>query len=151
MCILLPVMKMKSSKQVLNSLLKTTQMGQYGIQSVLKEPIRPALQQALESQLNEYDAIEREAHNIASQRGWEVSGLNPMVRMMANMGTKMRLSFGDKDSKIAGMMIQGNTRGMILGLRDTHQLQQKDIPLSNLAQKLLDTEHANIRQMQGFL
>ncbi|MGM9668674.1 MAG: hypothetical protein ACI3VZ_02845 [Faecousia sp.] len=144
-------MKMKSSKQVLNSLLKTTQMGQYGIQSVLKEPIRPALQQALESQLNEYDAIEREAHNIASQRGWEVSGLNPMVRMMANMGTRMRLSFGDKDSKIAGMMIQGNTRGMILGLRDTHQLQQKDIPLSNLAQKLLDTEHANIRQMQGFL
>lgn len=144
-------MKMKSSKQVLNSLLKTTQMGQYGIQSVLKEPIRPALQQALESQLNEYDAIEREAHNIASQRGWEVSGLNPMVRLMANMGTRMRLSFGDKDSKIAGMMIQGNTRGMILGLRDTHQLQQKDIPLSNLAQKLLDTEHANIRQMQGFL
>ena len=151
MCILLPVMKMKSSKQVLNSLLKTTQMGQYGIQSVLKEPIRPALQQALESQLNEYDAIEREAHNIASQRGWEVSELNPMVKMMANMGTRMRLSFGDKDSKIAGMMIQGNTRGMILGLRDTHQLQQKDIPLSNLAQKLLDTEHANIRQMQGFL
>ena len=142
---------MKSSKQVLNSLLKTTQMGQYGIQSVLKEPIRPALQQALESQLNEYDAIEREAHNIASQRGWEVSELNPMVKMMANMGTRMRLSFGDKDSKIAGMMIQGNTRGMILGLRDTHQLQQKDIPLSNLAQKLLDTEHANIRQMQGFL
>ena len=151
MCILLPVMKMKSSKQVLNSLLKTTQMGQYGIQSVLKEPIRPALQQALESQLNEYDAIEREAHNIASQRGWEVSELNPMVKMMANMGTRMRLSFGDKDSKIAGMMIQGNTRGMILGLRDTHQLQQKDIPLSNLAQKLLDTEHSNIRQMQGFL
>lgn len=145
------VMKMKSSKQVLSTLLKTTQMGQYGIQTVLHKPMSPALEQALESQLKEYDMIEGEAHRIATQRGWNVSELNPMVKLMSGTSSRMQLAMGNRESKIAGMMIQGNTRGMILGLRDTHQLEQKDDPLCALSQKLLDTELANIRQMQGFL
>lgn len=55
--ILLPVIEMKSSKEILSSLLKTTQMGQLGIRSVLDTDIKPELRQAVESQLREYDAI----------------------------------------------------------------------------------------------
>ena len=55
------------------------------------------------------------------------------------------------DSKIAAMMIQGNTRGMIAGLKDLHQYQQQDSQVSALCQRLLDCETANIRQMQAFL
>ena len=63
---------MKSSKEILSSVLKTTQMGQIGIRSVLDTSMRPALRMALESQLHEYDSIETEAYSIASQRGWEL-------------------------------------------------------------------------------
>ena len=45
------VMKMKNSKEMLSSLLKTTQMGQIGIRSVLDTNMRPGLRKALESQL----------------------------------------------------------------------------------------------------
>ena len=55
------VMKMKGSKDILSSILKTTQMGQIGIRSILKSPLRSALRTELNSQLREYDAIEREA------------------------------------------------------------------------------------------
>ena len=72
---------MKGSKEILSSLLKTTQMGQIGIRSVLDTSMRPALRKALESQLQEYDSIETEAHTIASQRGWELEELDPGVRM----------------------------------------------------------------------
>ena len=142
---------MKNSKQLLSSLLKTTQMGQIGIRSVLDTSMRPSLRKALESQLAEYDAIETEAHSIASQRGWELAELDPAVRAMSNMMTRMKLTGHNADSKIADMMIQGNTKGMVKGLKDIHQFAKQDGPVCDLSHKLLDTETANIRQMQNFL
>ncbi len=142
---------MKNSKEILSSLLKTTQMGQVGIRSVLDTCMRPGLRNALESQLREYDSIETEAHSIATQRGWELPELDPGVRFMADMMTRMRLNGKNTDSKIAGMMIQGNTRGMIKGLKNVHQYPSEDLQVQILSQKLLDCENANIRQMQRFL
>ena len=142
---------MKNSKQILSSLLKTTQMGQVGIRSVLDTSMRPGLRKALESQLQEYDSIETEAHSIATQRGWELSEIDPAVRVMTARMTRMKLNGRNSDSKIAGMMIQGNTRGMIKGLKDIHQFAGQDEQIHILSQKLLDCETANIRQMQDFL
>lgn len=142
---------MKNGQQILSSVLKTTQMGQIGIRSVLDTRMRPGLRRALEQQLREYDQIETEAHTLAAQRGWELKDLDPAVRMMSNMVTRMKLSAGGTESKIADMMIQGNTKGMIKGLRNMHQFPREDSRITALSQKLLDTETANIRQMQAFL
>jgi len=142
---------MKTNQEILSSILKTTQMGQIGIRSVLDASMRPGLRKALESQLQEYDIIESEAHSIATQRGWEVPELDPGVRFMSEMMTRAKLSFGNTDSKIADMMIQGNTKGMIKSLKNMHQFNGQDGPISTLSQKLLDCESANIRQMQSFL
>ena len=142
---------MKNGKEILSSLLKTTQMGQLGIRSCLNTSMRPGLRKALESQLREYDAIESEAHAIASQRGWEVEELDPALRFMTDAMTRMKLSRGNCDSRIADMMIQGNTKGMIKGLKNLHQFPHPDEKLRTLSQKLLDCETANIRQMQSFL
>jgi hypothetical protein len=142
---------MKNSKEILSSVLKTTQMGQVGIRSVLDTSMRPALRKALESQLREYDSIETEAHFIATQRGWDLPELDPAVRFMTDKMTRMKLNGRNTDSKIAGMMIQGNTRGMIKGLKNIHQFCQTDDQIHILSQKLLDCETANIRQMQTFL
>ena len=142
---------MKNSKEILSSILKTTQMGQVGIRSVLDTVMRPGLRQALQSQLHEYDAIETEAHRIAGQRGWELKELDPAVRIMADMMTRMKLGGKNSDSKIADMMIIGNTRGMVKSLKNLHQYTEEDARVQTLSQKLLDCETANIRQMQGFL
>ena len=142
---------MKNSQQILSSVLKTTQMGQIGIRSVLDTRMRPGLRRALEQQLREYDQIETEAHTLAAQRGWELKDLDPAVRMMSNMVTRMKLSAGGTESKIADMMIQGNTKGMIKGLRNLHQFPREDSRITALSQKLLDTETANIRQVQACL
>ena len=136
---------------MLSSILKTTQMGQVGIRSVLDSAMEPGLRRALESQLQEYDIIESEAHAIASQRGWDLPELDPMVRFMSGMMSRAKLGRQNTDSKIAGMMIQGNTRGMIKGIKNQHQFHQPDNPVNTLTQRLLDCEEANIRQMQNFL
>lgn len=142
---------MKNNKEMLSSILKTTQMGQTGIRSILNTSMRPGLRKALESQLQEYDTIESEAHAIATERGWDLPELQPGTRMMSRMMGHMKLGFGNTDSKIAGMMIQGNTRGMIKSLKNLHQFAGQDSQVYALSQKLLDCENANIRQMQAFL
>lgn len=142
---------MKTSKDLLSSVLKTTQMGQVGIRSVLDTTMDASLRTALKDQLKEYDAIETEAHTLASQRGWEVSELDPAVRFLADRVTRFQLTGRNNESKIAGMMIQGNTRGMIKGLKNLHQMSIPDGSIHLLSQKLLDCEQANIRQMQEFL
>lgn len=142
---------MKTSKEVLSSVLKTTQMGQTGIRSVMDSCMGSGLRKALESQLHEYDAIETEAHRIAGRRGWELPELDPGVRFLTDRIARMRLNGKNTDSKIAGMMIQGNTKGMIKGLRNLHHFSHQDEALVILSQKLLDCETANIRQMQTFL
>ena len=142
---------MKPNQQFLSALLKTVQLGQVQIRSVLDTSMRPGLRKALESQLQEFDAIESEAHSIASQRGWELPELDPAVRLMTDVMTRMKLHGANTDSQIAGMMIQGNTKGMIKGLKEIHQFPESDDQISILSQKLLDCETANIRQMQSFL
>ena len=142
---------MKGSQDILSSILKTAQMGQTGIRSALNVTMRPALRKALESQLQEYDAIEDEAHAIASQRGWELPELDPVAKTMSSVMVRTRLSYGNTDSRIADMMIQGNTRGMIKGLKNIHQFADQDSQVRTVCQKLLDCETANIRQMQGYL
>ena len=126
-------------------------MGQVGIRSVLDTSMRPGIRKALESQLKEYDAIETEAHALASQRGWELRELDPAIRMMSDMMTRMKLGGQGSESKIADMMIQGNTKGMIKSLKDLHQFTGDDERVRTLSQKLLDCENANIRQMQQYL
>lgn len=140
---------MKNSKEILSSILKTTQMGQVGIRAVLNHAVRPELRSALQSQLHEYDAIEAEAQSIAATRGWEPEELDPAARAMAKMYARTNLTFGHVDSKIAAMMIQGNTRGVIKTLKNHHHAKGCDERVSELSKKLIECENENIRQMQG--
>lgn len=142
---------MKGSKDILSSILKTTQMGQIGIRSVLNEPLQPSLRTELRNELREYDAIEQEAHGIARARGWELKELNPAIKGMTNMMTHTQLSYGELDSKAAAMMIRGNTRGIIKGFKNLNQFPPSDQQVKALAQRLIDIEEANNHQLQGFL
>ena len=71
---------MKTNKEILDSLLKTVQMGQCGIRCVQDSAEGAELRQALTDQLGEYDNIERDAYALASNRGWELEPLNQVRR-----------------------------------------------------------------------
>ena len=142
---------MKGSKDVLSSIIQTAQMGQIGIRSVLNAPLQANLKGALRSQLREYDTIEREALQLAHAKGWTLKELNPAVKHMTNMMTKTKLSYGNRNSKAAALMIQGNTRGIIKGYKNLNQFAVPDERIAALSRKLLDCEKENIQQMQGYL
>lgn len=139
------------NKDVLASALKTAQMGQVGVRAVMSYASNRELKNALHDQLTEYHSIETEAKSVASSYGWKLKDLAPVAKTMSRMYTHTNLSFGDVDSKIAAMMIQGNTRGIIKGLKNKHHCGNPDARVLQVAQKLLDCEESNIKQMQGFV
>lgn len=149
--ILKMVMNMKTSEEILSSILKTTQMGQVGIRCVMDYAVGADLRRALKSQLKEYDSIESEAHAIASRRGWKVPELNSGIRAMSTMMSRMNMAVGVSDSKIAGMMIQGNTRGMIKTGKNRNHSKSHDKAVNALGRRLLEKEEENIQQMKPFL
>ncbi len=142
---------MKGSKDLLSSILKTTQAGQTGIRSIMSRPLNDSLKTALHSQLREYNAIEKQAYDLARERNWILEELDPIMKHISNVMSKTRLRFGDIDSKAAAMMVAGNTRGMIKGFKNLNQYSHSDAAVCALARKLLDCEEENIQQMQGYL
>ena len=138
---------MKTSKEMLSSITKTVQMGQLGIRCVMGKAENNELKDALRSQLKEYDMIEEEALALANQRGWEIEELAPALKAMSKAYTKTNLMMGNVDSRIAAMMIKGNTNGMIKSIKNQHHAKEYDLEVD----KLLTHETENIKQMQEYL
>ena len=151
-CILiLGVNTMTENEKILTNIIRTTLFGQTGINAVMPKTEQPALRQALRVQRLEYQSIGAKAKNLAKEKGLKAKTSPAMMQRMSAMGTTGRLVFGKDDSKIAGMMIQGNTRGMIQSLKRMHRSKHVDEDVAQLAQALLDTEVNNIKSMEGFL
>ena len=142
---------MKTNQEVLSSIIKTVQMGQSGIRCVQNKASGQQLKEVLSDQLNEYDSIERQAYALATRKGWLMEPLDASVERMSSMMARMQLMGGEKDSKIAKMLVQGNTRGMIKGLKNLHHCVPLDPSVDAIAQKLLTREQENIRQACDYL
>ena len=141
---------MKSSKDILGSVVKTAQMGKTGLQCVLEAQIRPSLRENLEKQVVIYDQIAKEALDLAHGRNWQVEQLGSVSRACSRMVSRMWLNRGNADSKAAAMVMQGSTRGLIQGLTNLHQFPYQDTAVSTLAQRLLDLETEALGQMQSY-
>lgn len=143
---------MQNDISMLNSIRKTTQMGCYGIQTVLDETEDHEIQEALRSQLAEYENIYSEADRLLREREGRVKNVSPLARYGSAMSAKMKVRMSDDPtSKIAELMLQGNTRGMIKSVQNIRSMGLLDPKVSGLSNRLLQTEQANIDQMKGFL
>lgn len=143
---------MGNDMNMLNSIRKTTQMGCIGINAVLNETRNQEFQEALRSQLREYDEIYNEADRLLRERGGQVKSVHPLVKQSSVLSSRLRVRASeDTTSKIAELMLQGNTRGMIKSMHNIRTMGILDPKVSSLSNRLLQTEQANIDQMKQYL
>lgn len=141
---------MNDSQEILSSILKSTQLGQTGIRSVLDQAMSPELSGILKSQLRELNGIEAEVRTVASQRGWELEELELAIRFLYDRRNRRKLRSEDTNSVIADLLIQNNMHSRIQGLKLLHRYPNND-RTSTLSQKLIDCQTAAIRQLESFL
>ena len=137
--------------QLLNNIRKTTEMGQYGINAVLDYAADPELYTALKQQYREYDKICDAADRLLKARGVAGTHVGMMAKISSEITAAMNLMMSPTVSKIAEMMVKGNTTGITKNLKNLHQYNGVSEEIKTLAEKLISTEQGNIEQMKKFL
>ena len=142
---------MLSETQLLNHIYQTAEMGCDGIRSVLPYANEPGLTEALNRQYAEYQKLQNSAGAMLCQRGREPKGIGAMAKMGSEAMSAMKTMMDHSATKIAEMMIQGSTMGVTKSLRTIRDCDLHDERVKDLADKLLKTEDANIKEMKKFL
>ena len=142
---------MLSENQLLNHIYQTAEMGREGIQSVLKYAGEPKLVSALNSQMDEYEQLQNAAGALLQARGEPPKGIGPMARVSSEVMSTMKAMTDRSASNIAEMVLQGSTMGVTKSLRTIRDCDLRDNGVRRLADRLLETERANIQQMKRFL
>lgn len=142
---------MNKNERLLVSMLNTARKTQISIRSILKTAIRTDLRRILHQQLRELEGVVSLAHSIAASRGWELKEISIVSIIAAKLMATLCVLNGKNEARIAAMMIQRSTQGMICGLHGLNRSIQTDPQISTLSQQLVDCTTANIRQLQGFL
>ena len=137
---------------MLNAIRQTTEMGCYGIKSVLNETANREFRGALRAQYDEYAQNYEEADRLIRERGGRIKDLNPMAKYGSAMTSKMRVRASiDPTAKIAELMLQGNTRGMIKSMHNIRTMGNLEPQVASLSRRLLQTEQNTINQMKHYL
>ena len=136
---------------MLNQIRKSTDMGVVGIEAVEDKADQPLLRDVLSQQKQEYHELYNRADCLLLAKGGQRQKISSFGKRAARMASDMKLMMGRSDSKIAEMMVEGNTKGMIKSYQNIHALEQTDPETLALSRKLLDTELHNIEQMKKFL
>ena len=127
-------------------------MGTRSIPQVLSLPQSKAMHRALNSQLEEYKTIARTSEEYAKRRGYDVAEPSAFSQRMSAMMLHMQTMTDRSTSRLAELMIQGNTMGTIQMTKRLNQfLDHADPEITDLGKKLLETEEHNIQQMKSYL
>lgn len=142
---------MISDIELLDYIYQTARMGHDCIDAVMKYSGCRPLTDALRQQKAEYGELGASAVEMIRARG----GCPEPLPMGAKMGLAMSRAKNQfappSASKIAEMMITGNTKGAIKSIQHHRQYLGKDERVTDLSKKLLETEQNNIEQMKPFL
>lgn len=137
--------------EMLTYVLQNAEMGCQGIASVRKSLKDSRVDGVLCEHLIKYGKIYHCANNMLRNRGAEIHHVNSVTKAMTKYAAQRDLKRDASSSHIAEMMIKGNTMGVNKMSRHIRDYDGKDPHVSKLAQKMLETEEENIKEMKVFL
>lgn len=137
--------------ELLNDICKNTEMGCEGIRCVLKHAENEKLKEALQNQYREYRSINQEAAGLLEQWGTEPERIGAAAKVSSEISAMMGSMSQEPDSKIAEMMMEGSTKGIIKITKQLRAYGGDDREIKNVANRLLSTEKSNLEQMKQFL
>lgn len=136
--------------ELLQYIYKTTDMGCQGIDSV-EERAEDRLKNELSRERAEYERIKGEADAMIRRHGETPGGVGAMARLSAEMVSAGQLAMDDSRGRIAEMMIQGTTMGIVKTIRHLNSYEGDDEEARGLGQQLLKAQEGNVEKMKAYL
>ncbi len=137
--------------ELLQFIHKTARMGEESLRDIEPMVKENALYNAISSQIREYKCIAGCANRMLEERGEPSPDPGTFTKVSSGVLTAVKMMADNSSSKIAEMVIQGNTMGITKGTKHLNDYTGDDRQVRALAQKLIATEQANVEQMKPFL
>ena len=136
--------------ELLQYIYKTADMGCEGIDAVEKHAEEKMLDELMRER-KEYEHIRGQADTMIHKGGEEPAGAGMMAKLSADMMSMGQMAMDDSRSRIAEMMIQGTTMGIVKTIRHLRDYEGDDEQARKLGQRLLDTQESNVEKMKAYL
>lgn len=136
--------------ELLQYVYKTADMGCEGIDAVESHAEEKMLRE-LKRERAEYEHIRGEADALIRKLGDTPGGAGLMARLSADVMSAGQMALDDSRGRIAEMMIQGTTMGIVKTIRHLRDYEGPDDKARALGQRLLDTQESNVEKMKAYL
>ena len=133
---------------LLNDVFQNAQMGVDSTQRLIELVEDKPFQSVLIAQRNRYQDVYDRTLQLSDQ---ELKGKKTLQKLSSTMMINLQTIKDKTPSHLAGMMIQGNTMGVIDMTKSLRENQAADPPVLALAQDLLSMQKGNIEEMKPYL
>ncbi len=144
-------MKQIGDNEMLQYISRASETGVRSIRDILSVAKGEELRHQLKEQQAEYGEIYTKSRTLLRRRGEEPSSLSRRAKFNLLMGVRMGTMTNRSPSKIAEMMIRGNTMGLTKSIQYLNHYSGHNDNVRSLAVKLMRTEQANIDSLKPYL
>jgi len=145
---------METKNELVLHIYNSSQMGINSLKNLLTElkDKENKLKKPIEDELKEYEKFYKESEKILEKAGVDLKDSSIMSKMMSKMGIKKEVMNDNSDAKIAQVLTQGLTMGVveITSKIDTYKdiVDKKHL---NLANKYLEFQKNSIENLKPYL
>ena len=142
---------MNGNTEMLNFIFQNSEMGVDTIGQIVELSIEPEFKKQLNSQLAEYEMINKEAKDMLNKHGCEEKGINSFDKIKTYFMINIQTLTDKSASHISEMLIIGSNMGVIDAVKNIHKYLEAEKDIVKLMQRLLKFEQENIKQLTEFL
>ena len=137
--------------KLLNDVYQNARMGMQAIPHLMNMTEDPEFRSVLDNQLTEYTKISDKASEMLKKRCVTPEDVSPVSKVSSYVMTEMKTLTDKSPSKMAEMMIQGSSMGITTMIKAIHDHPKADKNVTNLAERLVEIEERNIRELREYL
>ena len=142
---------MNQSIELLRDVVRTARDGDEGIRLVMEKTRDTAFREALFSEQEQYQAIERDAGRRLVGLGTQAEPESLMARAGMWMGMQMKTFTDTSTAHLANLLIQGSTMGVTELTRSRNEHGEADAESVALCDRLIKAQQDAIERAKGFL
>lgn len=145
---------MQENKELLKYLYQTTSMGvnstTYLLEALQNKDNK--IKKAIEDELKEYESLQKRVKEKLKEFKQEESEISLMKNMMSYMGINMEVIKDNSDAKMADMLIQGLTMGVLEAEKNIKSYEKEaDKDIVKIAKDLVKFQENSIEKLKKFL
>ena len=141
-------MQTSQTTSLLNTIYQNAQMGVDSTQRLIELVEDKPFLSVLIAQRNRYQDVYDQVIQMADH---ELKGQKTIDKLSTNMMINFQPIKDKSPSHLAGMMVQGNTMGVIDMTKALRQNADADAPVLSLGERLLQMQRDNVEEMKTYL